>query len=72
VTFSGDLRWNIYISHISAKSNRALGFIKRNLDKCSEKIEQSAYFTLVRLTLNTRALLGIYMEKINGHEKMQR
>ena len=46
VDFSDDFRWNINISHLSAKSSK-LGFIKRNLHKCSDKTEQSAYFTVV-------------------------
>lgn len=74
VEFSDDLRWNTHISHLSAKSNRILGFIKRNLYKCSEKTKQSAYFALVRPNLEyASAAWDPYTKKnINELEKIQR
>ena len=48
VEISSDLKWNNHISRISAKANRALGFVRRNLNSCSKRIKLLAYFTLIR------------------------
>ena len=44
---SDDLKWNNHISKPTAKSNRVLGFIRRNLFKCSKRNKQTAYFAIV-------------------------
>ena len=48
VEISSDLKWNNHISRISAKANRTLGFVCRNLKSCSKRIKLLAYFTLIR------------------------
>ena len=51
VDINKDLKWNNHINRISAKGNRTLGFIKRNLNSCTEDIKSMAYKTLVRPTI---------------------
>ena len=34
VTFSSDLSWNSHINNISAKANRTIGFLRRNIHSC--------------------------------------
>ena len=42
-----DVSWNNYISSITDKRNRTLGFVKRNVRTIYEKIKELAYKTLV-------------------------
>jgi hypothetical protein len=48
VTITSDLRWNKHINNISAKANRTLGFLKRNIRIRSQTLKETAYKTLVR------------------------
>ena len=48
VEISADLNWSGHINRISTKANRSLGFIRRNLNKCPEKVKEQAYTALVR------------------------
>ena len=48
VELSGDLKWTNHINRITAKANRALGFIRRNLHPCPQDLKVTAYQTLVR------------------------
>ena len=48
VTLSGDLTWNSHIDAITNKSNRTLGFVRRNIQTGSLKAKCMAYTTLVR------------------------
>ena len=51
VEITKDLKWKTHVNQISAKGNRALGFIKRNLSNCNEEIKLTAFNTLVRPTI---------------------
>jgi hypothetical protein len=51
VTISNSLKWDTHIDNISAKSNRTLGFLRRNLKKCPQKLKEQSYIALVRSTL---------------------
>ena len=51
VELSNNLNWNKHVDHITAKGNRSLGFIKRNLNRCTEDIKNLAYCSLVRPSL---------------------
>ena len=42
------LNWSNHIDHITAKANRSLSFVKRNLKRCPENIKEQAYKSLVR------------------------
>ena len=48
VNISKDLSWNDHISSITAKANRTLGFVKRNVRTNNEMVKELAYKTLVR------------------------
>ena len=45
---SSDLSWDAHINFICSKANRALGFIRRQLGKCSQEVKLKAYTSLVR------------------------
>jgi hypothetical protein len=48
IELSSNLTWDKHISNITNKSNKTLGFIRRNLYNLPPQIKQQAYFTLVR------------------------
>ena len=48
VTVSKDLRWGTQVKNTLTASNRALGFLRRNLKTRSNKIRERAYKALVR------------------------
>ena len=48
VTLSKELSWNEHINSVTAKSNRTLGFVERNVKTKNEKVKELAYKTLVR------------------------
>ena len=52
VDISNDLTWNSHVDRISAKANRTLGFLRRNLYSCPTHIKDMAYKTLVRPILD--------------------
>ena len=45
------MRWNTHVSNICTKSNRTLGFLRRNLYACSQEVKEAAYKGLMRLVL---------------------
>ncbi len=47
VHISADMQWNTHVSSIRAKAHRALGFLRRNLNKCNTNVKIPAYKTLV-------------------------
>jgi ribonuclease P/MRP protein subunit RPP40 len=47
-TIRSDLDWSDHIQNITTKSNKTLGFLRRNLNISSTKIKQQAYKSLVR------------------------
>ena len=51
ITISNDLNWSAHINNITNKSNSKLGFLRRNLKRCPQKLKEIAYITLVRSTL---------------------
>ncbi|XP_072048268.1 uncharacterized protein [Amphiura filiformis] len=51
VEITKDLKWKKHINQISAKGNRALRFIKRNLSSCTEDIKHTAFKTFIRPTI---------------------
>ena len=48
VELTQDLKWNTHVNNITAKANRQLGFIKRNLLSCPKDLKAKAFITLVR------------------------
>ena len=51
VTISKDLRWDNHINNVTAKANKTLGFIRRNMRGCRTSQRSAAYQGLVRPTL---------------------
>ena len=45
------LSWSPHISNVVKKASRTLNFLKRNLNKSSRQVKESAYLTMVRLQL---------------------
>jgi hypothetical protein len=48
VEITHNMKWNIHVNNITAKANRSLGFIRRNLISCPKDLKERAYITLVR------------------------
>ena len=48
ITLASDLSWKPHIAATTAKANRSLGFLKRNLQVSSPPIKEKAYISLVR------------------------
>ena len=51
VTFSNDLEWSKHIATKTNKANSKLSFLRRNLKGCPEKLKQTAYFSLIRSSM---------------------
>ena len=51
VIINEKLSWNPHVNEVIKKSNKTLGFIKRNLYKCNKDIKLKCYLTLVRPVL---------------------
>ena len=47
VTITNDLRCNTHVSNICTKTNRTLGFLRRNLYACPQEVKEAAYKGLV-------------------------
>src|SRR5271170_7041768 len=48
IYLSSDLKWMEHVKYSVNKANRALGFVKRNLSKCSREVRLKSYKSLVR------------------------
>ena len=48
VEIDNKLRWDVHYKKMTAKANKVLGFLKRNLWFCPEDIRDKTYRTLVR------------------------
>ena len=51
ITISEDLQWHEHVATTSAKANKVLGFLRRNLRGCPKDLKQLAYFSLIRSKL---------------------
>ena len=51
VYISQDLSWRDHINQTTAKANRSVGFLRRNLRSCPRDVKAQAYTTLVRPVL---------------------
>ena len=43
ITISEDLKWNTHVNIIATRTNRSLGFIRRNLRTCKPPIKTATY-----------------------------
>ena len=48
VEWQSNMKWDQHIHQITAKANRSLGFLRRNLSKCPEIVKERAYQAHVR------------------------
>ena len=48
VSLSENVNWKPHILNITNKANSTLGFVKRNLRHCPQKVKEPAYKSLVR------------------------
>jgi len=48
LTLSSNMSWQKHINSVTAKANRMLGLVRRNLRGSSQKLRQKAYVSLVR------------------------
>ena len=52
VIINDKLSWNPHIDEVIKKSNKTLGFIRRNFSKCNKNIKLKCYTTFVRPILD--------------------
>ena len=68
VTLSEDLDWRTHILiNIRIKTNSALGFVKKNLHRCPQKVKDQAYKSLVRPTFEYGGTVWIRIEYMRNH-----
>ena len=74
VCLSETLKWEAHINNITSKANSTLGFLRRNHKACPPKLRETAYFSLVRSSLEySSAVWDPFRQKdIDKLEKMQR
>ena len=74
ITISNELGWSTHIAGTASKAGRTLGFLRRNLKSCPEKLKETAYISLVRSTLEYGATIwDPHLSKdISVLEKVQR
>ena len=74
VCLSETLEWEAYINKITSKANSTLGFLRRNLKACPPKLRETAYFSLVKSSLEySSAVWDPFRQKdIDKLEKIQR
>ena len=68
------LEWEAHINKITSKANSTLGFLRRNLKASPPKLRETAYFSLVRSSLEySSAVWDPFRQKdIDKLEKIQR
>ena len=74
VHLQNDMGWSTHIGHVTARANRMLGVVRRNLSNCPESLKQTAYFSLVRPHLEYASVVwDSHLKKdIKGIEQVQR
>ena len=66
VTVSDDLEWTKHIDVITSKANSKLSFLRRNLKGCPKKLRETAYFSLVRSSLEYSTTVWHPRQKYNS------
>ena len=74
VTLSNDLEWSKHIATKTNKANSKLSFLRRNLKGCPEKLKQTAYFSLIRSSMEYGTTVWDPYQKYNSDkvERVQR
>ena len=72
--FTKDLSWNEHINNVCSKTNKTLGFLRRNLKISSWEIKETAYKTLVRPIMEYTATVWdpLTQANIDSMEAIQR
>ena len=55
VIIQSDLKWNMHVNYITAKANKTLGFLKRNISCASIHAKKLAYTVFIRSQLEYAA-----------------
>ena len=63
VCLSETLEWEAHITKITSKANSTLGFFRRNLKACPPKLRETAYFSLVRSSLEYSSAVWTSLDK---------
>ena len=71
VTLSNDLEWSKHIATMTNKANSKLSFLRRNLKGCTEKLKQTAYFSLIRSFMEYGATVWDPYQKYNTVTKLR-
>ena len=73
VTIQSDLKWKSHILDVSARANRTLSLLRRNIRYTSPTIRELSYFTLVRPLLEYACSVWCpwLLQDINQLEKIQ-
>ena len=74
ITISSDLQWDRHITATTAKANRMIGFLRRNLSRCPRQLRELAYITLIRSRVEYGAVVwDPYLAKdVQSIEAVQR
>ena len=74
VTLSEDLSWTPRVDNTAAKASRTLGFLRRSMSHCTDKVRERTYNALVLPVLNyTAAAWDPYLSRdINSLDQVQR
>ena len=74
LNISNELEWSTHIADTTRKGNGTLGFLRRNLKFCPEKLKETAYLSLIRSVLEYGATIwDPHLAKdINSLEMVQR
>jgi hypothetical protein len=73
-----DLSWATHISNISAKANRTISFLRRNIHSCPKVVKAAAYTTLVRPSIEYASTVWdpytknqtMQLDSIHGTERL--
>ena len=74
LTLIKNLEWSKHIATMTNKANSKLSILRRNLNGCPEKLQQTAYFSLNRSFMEYSATVWAPYQKYNSDkvERVQR
>jgi len=71
ITISSNLEWGNHVDVTARKASNTLNFLKRNLKYCPKQAKQTAYFSLVRPTMEySGAIWDLHFQK--DKDKMEK
>ena len=69
VTITSDLRWNTHISNVCTKANMTLGFLRRNLYSCPQKVKEQLMKDLCAQSWIMAIQFGSLQEELESVQK---